>query len=686
MKSNFVVISADPALISFLNKNFEAFLSFDSIQNIEQTVDPTKQPIVLDLRQSTTQSIKSILQHLSQHYPFAKDSVILITSFSFLYDNVYFDKYPFLFDIIAMDKNTDLRLVKRISSIADPKALKNNKDQQLVKDAEYQKIMYQLNEIFMFEENLQLDFFEMDISNVVQLILNKISNSLANEICLFFSYDKKEAKLSLSSASKKTMLGEELVIELEKYSELSRFVEKQMPQLDNDVKKFPMLYKELIRKFKIEPQTAMIIPVFRQEEMYGCILALNKKYNRFFADLDLTFTQITANKIDQVLDQKRSWHQFANDGNTVNQELATERDVLREILNKMEFAIVIFSKTDKVFFYNEMVSTVLGTSAKNEATTLQELFTDEVVQLIKESSLEAVHGAIKREFVVKSGERRYITVGCTVSTHLITEINELGFIVTFKDITSAENSKENMFRVDKLASLGVLASGIAHEIRNPLAGIRTMAETLSGELENDDQREYTDRIIRQVIRLSSLLKSFFSFAKPARPEKKETALPLLFKEIFPLVKNKLTERGINLTEYYEQELDKIFVDPNQIEQVLFNVFLNAIDAMPNGGELFFSAKPATNFNKIINRTKYRFKLTDTQYVEISIRDTGVGMDEETVNIIFDPFYTNKAEGTGLGLSIVHQIITEHDGLIDISSEVGEGTDFRIYLPIGGTGE
>lgn len=683
--TSFIVISNDATLRSFLNTKFDTFLSFDTLQDIERGVDPTKQPLVLDLRQSPTQSVKSILQHLGQHYNFADDSVIVLTSHSFLYDNVYFEKYLYLRDMIALDSSNDMRLIKRISNMAGSKGA-DSSAKKSIKDSEFQKTMYQLNEIFLFEENLQLDFFEMDISNVVQLLLNKISNSISNEFCLFFTHNKEERILEFSSASKKSLLNTELRIDLENEQSVDEFISKQMPVFDHKANRFFNFYANLKRVFGFDIQSGMLVPVFRLDDLYGVIVCLNKKYEKKFTELDLTFTQITANKVDKVLDERQSWKQFATESNSVNTELRVERDELKDLLNSMDFGIVIFSKDGKVFFCNDRTRSIFEKNAHDQIEALQDIFTDEIQQIIANAMQEAIHQPIKSEFVFSKEDKLIATVGYTMSKYFITEINDLGFILTLKDITRAENDKENLYRVDKLASLGVLASGIAHEIRNPLAGIRTMAETLSGELENTEQQEYTDRIIRQVIRLSSLLKSFFTFAKPARPEKKKTSIQLLFKEIFPLLKNKMEERNINLTEYYEKELDDIFIDPNQIEQVFFNVLLNAIEAMPKGGELFFTAKPASNFSQIINRSKFKFKLTDHSYMEISIRDTGIGMSQDTIDVVFDPFYTKKAEGTGLGLSIVHQIISEHNGLIDISSELNEGTDFRIYLPIGGEEE
>jgi signal transduction histidine kinase len=254
--------------------------------------------------------------------------------------------------------------------------------------------------------------------------------------------------------------------------------------------------------------------------------------------------------------------------------------------------------------------------------------------------------------------------------------------MTFMEISQTKRLQAEIIRMDRMASLGVLASGIAHEIRNPLAGIKAMAQTLQEELQEDKGRvEYVERIVRQVNRLDELLKSFFSYAKPQRPNPIRCKIPDIVHEVLPLFRRKIKENNIVVKEIYSRDLKEIFVDFHQIEQVFFNLIINAIDAMSKGGTLTIRARLPEETQLMIDRRQRIPKLFSDVYNEITISDTGIGMDNDTLNNMYNPFFTTKSYGTGLGLSIVYQIILEHGGQITVESELGRGTVFRILLPV-----
>ena len=235
--------------------------------------------------------------------------------------------------------------------------------------------------------------------------------------------------------------------------------------------------------------------------------------------------------------------------------------------------------------------------------------------------------------------------------------------------------------MDRMASLGVLSAGIAHEIRNPLAGIKAMAQSLEDELKDDPGKlEYIARILRQVNRLEKLLKAFFSYARPVRPDPKQCSIKKVINEVFPLIQTRFKEKRIKVETVYAEDLSDVFIDPNQIQQVFLNLFINAIDAMPDGGVLTIHARNALDTQPILDRRKRIPNLLSDKFIRISISDTGVGIKPEALELIFNPFFTTKSQGTGLGLSIVYQIIREHGGQIDVESTPGKGTTFHIYLP------
>jgi signal transduction histidine kinase len=184
-----------------------------------------------------------------------------------------------------------------------------------------------------------------------------------------------------------------------------------------------------------------------------------------------------------------------------------------------------------------------------------------------------------------------------------------------------------------------------------------------------------------VNRLDELLKSFFSYAKPQRPNPVRCHIPDIVHEVLPLFLRKIKEHGIEVEEKYSDDLKEIFVDFHQIEQVIFNLVINAIDAMEKGGKLTIKAHIPEETQVLIDRRQRVPKLFSDVYNEIIISDTGMGMDNSTLNSMYNPFYTTKSNGTGLGLSIVYQIILEHGGQITVDSELGKGTSFHILLPV-----
>jgi len=237
--------------------------------------------------------------------------------------------------------------------------------------------------------------------------------------------------------------------------------------------------------------------------------------------------------------------------------------------------------------------------------------------------------------------------------------------------------------MDRLASMGVLASGIAHEIRNPLAGIKTIAQTLEEDIEPDDsRREYVSRIVRQVNRMDDLLKTIFSYAKPREPQRKFHRFQEIAQEVVALMENRMRSQSANYVESYHQDLPLVYVDFYQIQQVFVNLFLNALDAMPTGGELSLRVQPKMTTLNRVDRRGNVFPLHNkaAMYAEVLLSDTGCGIGPENLASIFNPFFTTKPQGSGLGLSIVYRIVAEHDGDIQVESLVGEGTTFKVLLP------
>ncbi len=287
---------------------------------------------------------------------------------------------------------------------------------------------------------------------------------------------------------------------------------------------------------------------------------------------------------------------------------------------------------------------------------------------------------IREELQLQDPQIPHFYIGLSIYTFPEKKSKER-YILVFSEISRTKRIQAEIVHMDRMASLGALSSGIAHEIRNPLAGIKAMVQSLEEQLEDDTQKtEYIQRILRQVNRLTTLLKAFFTYARPNLPDPAPVYIRKIIDEVIPLIDRKLNEKKIVFQQKYAPDLADVFVDANQIQQVFLNLFLNAADAMPDGGILEIKAMNTVYSNPIVDRRKPASGLLSDSFVQIIVKDTGIGISQKVCKKIFDPFYSSKSTGTGLGLSIVYQIIKEHGGKIDVVSKEGKGTEFLIILP------
>jgi signal transduction histidine kinase len=229
-----------------------------------------------------------------------------------------------------------------------------------------------------------------------------------------------------------------------------------------------------------------------------------------------------------------------------------------------------------------------------------------------------------------------------------------------------------MERIDRLTTLGEVSAGIAHEIRNPLAGIKTSAQVLEESFNpNDHRTQLVRRIVKEIDRSNELLKKFFKFAKPGKPQQRSVDIEALIEGVFIILTSKLRKKKIVLKREYDHNLKHVYVDENQIEQVIFNLLLNAMDAIGEEGEIGIRIYD----HPVISDH------TDEMVGE-DIHDNGCGISGDLLEKIFNPFYTTKNDGVGLGLSISSRLVEENGGHLNVSSEVGKGSVFTIILPGG----
>ena len=231
-----------------------------------------------------------------------------------------------------------------------------------------------------------------------------------------------------------------------------------------------------------------------------------------------------------------------------------------------------------------------------------------------------------------------------------------------------------LFETEKLAATGRLAASIAHEINNPLEAVQNSLYLLGASLEPDDpQRRYLEIAHREAQRMSRILRQMLGFYRPAM-DMTPVDVNTLIDEAEALVAKRARENHVDIQRDLAPELPKIRASADQLKQVVLNLLLNAIEAMPGGGTLAVVTRHANDVERDI----------PSDAVRIEVRDTGMGMDDETQKRIFEAFFSTKTErGTGLGLWVSHGIVQAHGGSMRVRSKQGQGTTFVITLPIAG---
>ena len=262
---------------------------------------------------------------------------------------------------------------------------------------------------------------------------------------------------------------------------------------------------------------------------------------------------------------------------------------------------------------------------------------------------------------------------------LITLANQVA--IAIENATLYENLKKSqkiLRRSDRLASLGTLIASLAHEIRNPLVSIKTFTQLLPERIDDTEFRDYFLKVASgEIDRLTSLINELLGFAKPSEPNLKGEDVNAIIDRMEVLISTEARKKNITITKNYAPTLPSVLVDAEQIKQVLLNILLNAIQAIEGQGEIWIETR-------IVSITRDD---ESEAFLQIEIRDTGIGIPPENLDHVFDPFFSTRPEGSGLGLAISHQIVHEHGGFIDLESEVGKGTSFRIHFPLkpGGKG-
>jgi PAS domain S-box-containing protein len=367
----------------------------------------------------------------------------------------------------------------------------------------------------------------------------------------------------------------------------------------------------------------------------------------------------------------------------------TERRVAEEALRKSEekYRLLIENSNEAIFiimdgkikYANLHTAQMMGYGMKElSLISFINLVVSEdrdMVLELQESCLQGENPSINYSFRITN--KQGMTLWVETNSVGINWDNEPAILNSMRNITKQKRTEARLFQAQKMESIGTLAGGIAHDFNNLLMGIQGHASLALLHMDPQNANfEHLKTIETLVTSGADLTKQLLGFARGGKYEVKTVDLNLLIQKTSETIGR--TKKEIKIHRTFQNDLWPVDVDHGQIEQVLLNLYVNAWQAMPGGGNLYLETK-----NVFVEESHFKPYVTmNGHYVKISVTDTGVGMDEKTKERIFEPFFTTKemGRGTGLGLASVYGIIKNHNGFINVYSEKGQGTTFNIYLP------
>jgi len=334
------------------------------------------------------------------------------------------------------------------------------------------------------------------------------------------------------------------------------------------------------------------------------------------------------------------------------------------LVEHMPIGIIAIDGGNRIASYNQAAEAILGhETGAVLGRSIQEILPDACLEIVE--TLKSREGPIEKEIECPTREGR-ITPLEVIGTPLMDEDGKrIAHVILLRDLSEVNQLKREVARSQRLASLGSLASSVAHEIRNPLSSIKGFATYFRERYrDNAEDAKTAEIMIQEVERLNRVISQLLEFARPLQITPQDVSLPDIIRHTLKVVEGQARESGIAIRTNLPEDMDHVTVDPDKFKQVFLNLYLNAITAMEKGGTLTASLSQ-----------------DEQRTIRVDIADTGKGIPAENLGRIFDPYFTTKPTGTGLGLAIVYKIIEAHSGEIRVESTAGNGTVVSIFLPV-----
>lgn len=414
-------------------------------------------------------------------------------------------------------------------------------------------------------------------------------------------------------------------------------------------------------------RTAVALGFFARQHLAGVMLLGPRLSGRIYGAVEQNALQVLCGQLAVAIDNAQLFTEVEN-----------ARIYNETLLENLTTGVIAAGADERVTVFNNEAGQITGLNPREIIDHSLDQLPVGLREILRET-LRTGNRQENGELVLPLGDHNAV-VRASSSIFHGQQGEMLGALVVLTDITALKRLELQIRRSDRLASLGTLSAGMAHEIKNPLVSIKTFAQLLPERYQDSDFRDtFSNLIGHEIDRIDSLVNQLLRFARPAKPVLKPMHVHEVLEKSLQLVGHRLYQKEIKLTRSWQADVDTIRADADQLEQVFLNFFLNAMDAMKHGGVLSVGTEihAASEWVAAISGTNG----DSHEVLRVTVRDDGEGIRKEDIPHVFDPFFTTKDYGTGLGLSVVHGIVQEHGGQIEVESELRKGTSFHILLPL-----
>ncbi len=424
-----------------------------------------------------------------------------------------------------------------------------------------------------------------------------------------------------------------------------------------------------IRKYG-KSNSFVFVPLKVKEKIIGILGADKLRSQQEISEQDIGSLQVLANQASRVIENTRLY-----------QEIMRQRNFVEDVLRNMINGVLTVDKDGRITSLNRAARHILNISEQKAlSSNVWQLFPDnhEALRAIQKGlETRGFYHGYKIRTIIEEKEK-YLNINASVMSR-----GDEGFegsIVIIEDVTERKHLDDHLQRMERLASLGRFAAGIAHEIRNPLTGVSLFLDDLHDHVaDRPEIARLITMALSEIERLESLTQEVLNFANPERGNYRQTDVNKLILSTLNFIDKQCRSMKIKINTDLADDLPKANLNANKIRQALLNIFTNAMEVMPDGGELKVTTRFfESSYFYLYNQAQ---KSNTNHWIRIEISDTGPGIPVNEQEKIFEPFYSKNKEGTGLGLSITQSIVEEHNGKIEVRNNRTGGARFSIYLPL-----